>query len=329
MNVQPVRSDATYRAILATSPDKRDNLYRYELMAPFKEKWDCYRVPLKAAEPGGYDVVMASEMLGILPPAQVDESRAEAVRLLGGDAFWDACRRAVERSLSRFAMRGIELPRQDYRFTVLLANPGHPVVRASEGYCGDGGIPGSILAWLDPNESTMRRLPAALAHEANHNVRFQFVKWRDDITLGEMLVSEGLAENFAVELFGEELAGPWVARTTPDLLEQVKPLVHTGLGGARPGRAFRLPLRRRDGRAHGLPHARRPLLRRLRLRIPPGEALPRRDGGRHRGGHPPARRRHPRRRPRLLGVSQAGCRAYSPPKGSTLRPRVRNGGKSS
>lgn len=229
MNVQPVRSDAAYRAMMAAPAGKRGDLYRYELMAPFKEKWDCYRVPLKAAEPGGYDVVMASEMLGILPPAQVDENRAEAVRLLGDDAFWDACRRSVERSLSRFSARGIELPRQDYRFTVLLANPGHPVVRASEGYCGDGGIPGSILAWLDPNESTMRRLPAALAHEANHNVRFQFVKWRDDIALGEMLVSEGLAENFAVELFGEELAGPWVTRTTPEALAQVKPLVRAGL----------------------------------------------------------------------------------------------------
>ena len=31
----------------------------------------------------------------------------------------------------------------------------------------------------------------------------------------------------------------------------------------------------------------------------------------------------------FLGVSQGGCRAYSPPEGSTLRPRVRNGGKSS
>ena len=90
MNVQPVRSDAAYRAMMAAPAGKRGDLYRYELMAPFKEKWDCYRVPLKAAEPGGYDVVMASEMLGILPPAQVDESRAEAVRLLGNDVFWDA-----------------------------------------------------------------------------------------------------------------------------------------------------------------------------------------------------------------------------------------------
>lgn len=87
MNVQPVRSDATYRAMIAAPADKRVDLYRSELMAPFKEKWDCYRVPLKAAQPGGYDAVMAREMLGILPPSLVDGSRAEAVRLLGDDAF--------------------------------------------------------------------------------------------------------------------------------------------------------------------------------------------------------------------------------------------------
>lgn len=229
MDVQSVRSDATYRAMLATSPDKRDNLYRYELMAPFKEKWDCYQAPLKATHPGGYDVVMASEMLGILSPARVDESREKAVHLLSDDTFWSECQHAIERSLERFATRGINLPVQRYRFTVLLTDPENPIVQASEGYS-SGGIPGFIFAWLDPNERTMAHLPAALAHEANHNVRFQFVKWRDDITLGEMLVSEGLAENFAVELFGEENAGPWVTHTTPEMLEQVKPLVHEGLG---------------------------------------------------------------------------------------------------
>lgn len=230
MDVQPVRSDPAYRAMIGMPPEKRADVYRHELMTPFKEKWDCYHVPLKAPQPGGYDVVMASEMLGILPPARVDERCAEAVRLLGDNAFWDVCQRAVERSLARFAERGIELPRQTYRFTVLLANPDNPVVQASEGYSGDGGIPGSIFAWLVPNGRTMARLPAALAHETNHNVRYQFVTWRNDVTLGEMLVSEGLAENFAVELFGEELAGPWVTRTAPEVLEQVKPLVHAGLG---------------------------------------------------------------------------------------------------
>ena len=108
MDVRPVRSDQAYRAMIAAPPEKRPDLYRHELMAPFKEKWDCYRVPLKAAQPGGYDVVMASEMLGILPPMRVDGSWAEAVSLIGDDAFWDACQRTVERSLARFAGKKIK-----------------------------------------------------------------------------------------------------------------------------------------------------------------------------------------------------------------------------
>lgn len=227
--VRALRTGDAYARMIAAPPAKRADIYRHELMAPLKAKWDCYHVPLHPAQPGGYDVVMASEMLGILPPARVDGSWADAVRRLADEELWRASRQAVEHALARFVERGIELRVQDYLFSVLLGDPDSPALAASDGYCGDGGIPGYILAWLVPNDDTVRRLPAALAHETNHNVRFQFVRWRNDITLGEMLVSEGLAENFAVELFGEELAGPWVARTTPDLLEQVKPLVHAGL----------------------------------------------------------------------------------------------------
>lgn len=231
MDVQPVRSDATYRTMMEALAEKRDDLYRYNLMKPFQQKWDCYHVPLKAAQPGGYDVVMASEMLGILAPSLVDSSKAEAVRLLSNDVFWDTCQSAIERSLACFTERGIELPVQSYRFTALLANPENPTVQASEGYSGDGGIPGYIFALLDPNERTMARMPAALAHETNHNVRFQFIEWSNDITLGEMMVSEGLAENFATHLFGKDHAGPWVTSTTPDVLEhQIKPAIRQALG---------------------------------------------------------------------------------------------------
>ena len=38
MDVRPVRSDQAYRAMIAAPPEKRPDLYRHELMAPFKEK---------------------------------------------------------------------------------------------------------------------------------------------------------------------------------------------------------------------------------------------------------------------------------------------------
>ena len=58
-----------------------------------------------------------------------------------------------------------------------------------------------FFVWLTPNEYTLNHLHVALAHETNHNVRFQFIKWKNDITLGEMMVSEGLAENFATQMY--------------------------------------------------------------------------------------------------------------------------------
>jgi uncharacterized protein YjaZ len=87
-----------------------------------------------------------------------------------------------------------------------------------------------IFATILPNEFTMSRLPAALAHECNHNIRFQHIKWRNDITLAEMMITEGLAENFAVLQYGIENMGPWVSKVSMEELEDyIKPIIKEGL----------------------------------------------------------------------------------------------------
>lgn len=44
------------------------------------------------------------------------------------------------------------------------------------------------------------------------------------------MVSEGLAENFATYLYGEEKAGPWVTKTDIQTLnEYIKPIIYEGL----------------------------------------------------------------------------------------------------
>ena len=75
----------------------------------------------------------------------------------------------------------------------------------NDSYCGDGGIPGYIFGALIPSDYTKSKIPVALAHETNHNVRFQYIKWSNDISLGEYMICEGLAENFATYLYGEEI----------------------------------------------------------------------------------------------------------------------------
>lgn len=230
MNVNFVRSDAIYAKIMKAPFDKKDDIYRYELMMPFEKKWACYSVPMKAATPNGYDVIMASGMLGHIPPMKVDETQRDSIERISSDRLWFECKQSIEKSLKCFSDVGIELPVQEYLFTILLANDESPYTTMNEGYCGDGGIPGYIFSWLIPNDYTLEHLPVALAHETNHNVRFQFIKWRNDITLGEMMVSEGLAENFATYLYGEDKAGPWVKKTDMETLNKyIKPIIYDGL----------------------------------------------------------------------------------------------------
>lgn len=230
MNIKGIRSDHVYQKMIAAPIEKRNDLYRYELMKPFEKKLDIYRIPLKAKQENGYDIIMASTMLGYLAPEKIDESQQEQVALLAQDSFWQTCQESIEDGLGRFEQAGIALPVQDYLYTIMLADPKSPYTILSDGYSGDGGIPGYIWGAINPNAFTLDRMPAALAHECNHNVRFQFIEWRDDITLAEMMVSEGIAENFATSIYGKEKLGPWVSKVDMETLnDYIKPLIKEAL----------------------------------------------------------------------------------------------------
>lgn len=230
IKITSVRSDAIYKKIMTAPEQKKNDIYRYEMMKPFAKKWACYNVPMKAAQPNGYDVIMASEMLGFLSPEKITPDVEGSITMLENNRFWDNCQHSIERSINCFIKAGIDLPVKEYLYTVLLANPESPYSILNDNYCGDGGIPGYIFTWLVPSEYTMKRLPAAFAHEMNHNVRFQFEQWRNDISLGAMMVSEGLAENFAAFLYGEEQVGPWVSKTDMETLNgYIKPIIREAL----------------------------------------------------------------------------------------------------
>lgn len=230
MKVSAVRSDGVYSKIMSAPLDKKNDIYRHELMMPFERKWACYKIPMKAKTPDGFDVIMAGGMLGHIAPTRVDGTQKQNIELISDDALWKKCETAIRESLNCFTRQGIDLPVQEYLFSILLANSESPYMMLNEGYCGDGGIPGYILSWLVPNRYTLERLPAALAHETNHNIRFQFIEWKNDITLGEMMISEGLAEVFATSLYGEDKAGPWVTKTDMTTLnEDIKPVIRDGL----------------------------------------------------------------------------------------------------
>lgn len=230
MEIKAIRSDKVYEKIMNAPKEKRDDIYRYELMKEFSHKWECYNVPLKAKQEGGYDVIMASTMLGYLPPSEIDLSKSKVIKGISDENIWNTCTKTIKESLDVFVKAGIELKEKEYKYTIILPNPESVYTKLSDACCGDGGIPGSIFMTIIPDEYTISRIPPVLSHECNHNVRFQYIEWKDNITLEEMMINEGLAENFATWMYGEENLGPWVTSTDMETLnDYVKPIIKGGL----------------------------------------------------------------------------------------------------
>jgi uncharacterized protein YjaZ len=230
MNIKAIRSDEIYRKMMTVSKEEKENIYRYELMKPFEFKWNCIGISLKSETEGGYDVVSAAGMGGAYAPSQIINERLLEIEQISNNSFWNACEDSIRNTLEGFEEHGITLPTLDYVFTVILNDPQNPMSAMTGDYCGDGGIPGYIIGTIIPNEKSLQMLPVALAHEANHNVRWQFMQWNPSITLADMIVSEGLAENFAASMFGEDKIGKWVTQTSLETLEAIiKPMVKENL----------------------------------------------------------------------------------------------------
>lgn len=197
-----------------------ENAFRYEIMQPLEEMWQYLNAPLTPKTPGGYDVVMASEMLGIWTPRKNTSLIESNVASLKKTEIFSECRQVLRKSAQYFSEIGYEIPVDEFIVNILLGDPENSVLMASEGYSGFGGIPGYILLIVVPNEFNRTRLKSALAHEFNHNVRFTYEPFNHgDISVEDYLVTEGLAEVFAEELYGIEQRGPWVQDYDDEELE--------------------------------------------------------------------------------------------------------------
>lgn len=81
----------------------------------------------------------------------------------------------------------------------------------SLGMNANGSVPGYIYLNVWPSPENLARLEATAVHELHHNVRYApgNVVWDPaTVTVGEYVVSEGSADAFARELYGEEHGRP-------------------------------------------------------------------------------------------------------------------------
>ncbi|WP_304454623.1 DUF2268 domain-containing protein [Nocardiopsis sp. YSL2] len=143
-------------------------------------------------------------------PLDRDEERClDALETLAAADALGRMRRALDDGLAALTAAVPDLTVPDITVLFVLGDPADAVFMGpSLGVTGFGGIPGSIMITLWPFPENVARLEATAVHELHHNVRFGpgGVVWDPmTVAVGDHVVSEGLADAFARELYGDGL----------------------------------------------------------------------------------------------------------------------------
>jgi len=207
-----------YEQLFSMNNDRdRQDYFRYSMMKPFEKMWETINVPLKAKAPNGYDVIMATHMLGYLDVSETDTGKKALEKLKEIQALKTAYN-TLDDCIYFMEKNNLSINADKLRFGMYIADP--KKLELQKGYCGFGGIPGFIQVSIYPDSYNIPKIPAVIAHEFHHNIRFSYFDWNHgDVTVGDYIIIEGLAESFAKELYGEELLGPWVTSFDKDELD--------------------------------------------------------------------------------------------------------------
>ncbi|MCC9088660.1 DUF2268 domain-containing protein [Bacillus pumilus] len=205
----------------------KEHFFRYTMMKPFEKMWNMINVPLKAKQQNGYDVIMATTMLGYLDISDTQTGR-QALKRLQEIQSLQTANITLHHCMDFIKKHNLLINADELRFGLYIADS--KKLELQKGYCGFGGIPGFIQVSLYPNSYNIPRIPAIIAHEFHHNIRFSYFEWDyGNVTVGDYLIIEGLAESFAKELYGGHLLGPWVTSFDKQDLEYSKEVIKDAL----------------------------------------------------------------------------------------------------
>lgn len=185
------------------------------LTAPASERPDAVRAMLQPAAgmykyfPGEVDLVQMHRMSFGFPIDGDDARCLDAIETLHAADAWGRIDRALTDALAVQQAAIPELDAPDVTVCLVLGNPQDAhFMDEVLGVVGNGSMPGYIAITLWPSEENLARLESTAVHELNHNLRYSpgGVVWDPAVvTVGEQIVSEGLADAFARQLYGDEL----------------------------------------------------------------------------------------------------------------------------
>ncbi|MEQ0559666.1 DUF2268 domain-containing putative Zn-dependent protease [Amycolatopsis sp. NEAU-NG30] len=185
------------------------------LQAPASERPELLRAMLQPAAgmykyfPGEVDLVAMHGMGSGFPLDRDGERCLEALEALHDAKAWTRIQGALEEGVSAqlAATPGITVP--DITVLLVLGDPGDEhFMGPALGMAANGSVTGYLYLNVWPYPENLARLEATAVHELNHNLRYApgGVVWNPaTVTVGEQVVSEGLADAFARQLYGDEL----------------------------------------------------------------------------------------------------------------------------
>lgn len=202
MKITVLDTDTAMRKILRAPVNERAALLE-EMWRPVAGMYRYF--------PGPVDLVAMHAASSGFPLDRDTGACLDAVERLRAADAWGRIERALEVAADRLAdaLRRIDLP----EITVLLivGDPGDRIyLDEALGLTANGSATGYLYLNVWPTPENLARLEAMVVHEFDHNVRYApgGVVWDPaTVTVGEQIISEGLADALARELYGDEL-GP-------------------------------------------------------------------------------------------------------------------------
>ncbi len=208
-----------YRRILAEQDmAKKEAIYLNELVAPFTPLFQIF---------GNLPPIDWMRFGGAFTPDSLIET-PPALEILEKNDAWEITSQALAKGLACFEPHHLNLP--EVQFGIFLTDPTRldPIFR---GYSGMGSLPGFIMVFIsEANAYVLSKLAGLTVHELHHNIRFSLTPWiPGQVRMADWMISEGLAESFAVEIFGQDMLGYYVTDFDPATYDHAYQLIREGL----------------------------------------------------------------------------------------------------
>jgi len=223
MTISLIDSASAMARVLDATPDMRADLVR-EMWAPMAGMYHFI--------PDGLDMASVHRQNFGFDWENSSDQLREGLKVLEVADAWRRVSGALEAGVAALKDADPSVIVPDLTVLLVLGDPTNDhFLNEVQGLSGFGGISGYIAITVWPTQRVLDRLEAIAVHELHHNVRYSpgGIVWNPaTVTVGEHVISEGLADTFAAELFGDTGYTHFVTDATRSD-DQVLAKVATGL----------------------------------------------------------------------------------------------------